>query len=267
MDIPLHDPSIDPAAQARGDRSRFQRALLLSAGFIAVLWWIKMIETWLGLSFSYLGVQPRTLLGLIGVVTAPVLHGSVGHLINNTLPLLVLGTLVLSIYPRAAARSIALIWLGSGLGIWIIGRESTHLGASGLAHGLMFFLFVLGLLRRDRPAIAAAMIAFFLYGGMLLTILPGDPQVSWEAHMSGAVCGVLAALFWFRRDPAPQRKRYSWEDESEPLEEALAAQERAMFESAVPEDVPVLWTRPEPEPNGQVIPFPADRREHEPGTD
>lgn len=267
MDIPLHDPSIDPVVQARGDRSRFQRALLVSAGFIAVLWWIKMIEVWLGLSFSYLGVQPRTALGLVGVLTAPVLHGSVGHLINNTLPLLVLGTLVLSIYPRAAARAITLIWLGSGLGIWIIGRESSHLGASGLAHGLMFFLFVLGLLRRDRPAIAAAMIAFFLYGGMLLTILPGDPQVSWEAHMSGAVCGVLAALLWFRRDPAPQRKRYSWEDEGEPLEEALAAQERAMFEPAAPEDVPVLWVRPEPEPSGQVIPFPARRQEHEPGSD
>lgn len=258
MDIPLHDPTIDPAAQARLDRSRFKQALLASLGFIAVLWWIKMIETWLGLSFSYLGVHPRTAFGLVGLLTAPVLHGSVGHLINNTLPLLVLGTLALSIYPRAALRSIALIWLGSGLGIWIIGRESSHLGASGLAHGLMFFLFVLGLLRRDRPSIAAAMIAFFLYGGMLLTILPGDPQVSWEAHMSGAFCGVLAAALWFRLDPAPQRKRYSWEDEDdmEPLEERLAAQERAMFESTAPSDVPVLWAGPQSQPNGKVIAFP-----------
>src|SRR5690606_21455703 len=118
---------------------------------------------------------------------------------------------------------------------------------SGLTHGLMFFLFLLGLLRRDRPAIAAAMIAFFLYGGMLLTILPGDPKISWEAHMSGAFCGVLAALLWFRRDPAPARKRYSWEDEDEgidALEEALAAQERGMYEPPPPQDVPVLWVRP-----------------------
>ena len=91
----------------------------------------------------------------------------------------------MSIYPRASKYAIPLIWLGSGLGIWLIGRDSTHLGASGVAHGLMFFLFALGLLRRDRPAIAAAMIAFFLFGSMLLTVLPGEPQVSWEAHMSG----------------------------------------------------------------------------------
>lgn len=258
MDIPLHDPSVDPATQARHDRRRFLTAVLVSVGFIAVLWWIKIIELWMGLSFSYLGVHPRTAFGLVGLLTAPVLHGSVGHLINNTLPLLVLGTLVISIYPRAASRAIVLIWLGSGLGIWIIGRESSHLGASGLAHGLMFFLFALGLLRRDRPAIATAMIAFFLYGGMLLTILPGDPQVSWEAHMSGAFFGVLAAILWFRRDPAPPHKRYSWEDEDDmdALEEPLATQERATYEPAAPRDVPVLWERPEPPVNGKVIAFP-----------
>ena len=270
MDVPLNPPLADPREQARIDRQRFVGALLASVGFIAVLWWIKMIETWLGASFSALGVHPRSLLGLVGLLTAPVLHGSVGHLINNTLPLLVLGTLTLAIYPRASKLAIPLIWLGSGLGIWLIGRDSSHLGASGLSHGLMFFLFTLGLLRRDRPAIAAAMIAFFLYGGMLLTVLPGDPQVSWEAHLSGAVCGVLAALLWFRRDPPPARKRYSWEDEDEsvePLEEALAAQERGMYEPAPPREVPVLWQRPEspPPPRSTVIPFPL-RRSREEGT-
>lgn len=260
MDIPLHDPSIDPIAQARHDRRRFVGALLLSAGFIALLWWIKMFEVWSGTSFSWLGVQPRTAFGLIGVVTAPLLHGSVGHLINNTLALLVLGTLSFSVYPRAAKPAIVLIWLGSGLGIWLIGRDSTHLGASGLSHGLMFFLFVLGLLRRDRAGIAAAMIAFFLYGGMVLSVLPGDPQVSWEAHLSGAICGVVAALLWFRRDPVPPRKRYSWEDEEDMLEEPLAAQERAMYEPEAPLNVPVLWVRPEAEPNGKVIAFPDVQR-------
>lgn len=261
MDVPLNQPLPDPREQARLDRRRFLRALFISAGFIALLWWIKMFETGLETSFSALGVRPGSVLGLIGLLTAPLLHGSVGHLINNTLPLLVLGTLTLAIYPRTSKFAIPLIWLGSGLGIWLIGRDSTHLGASGLSHGLMFLLFSLGLLRRDRPAIAAAMIAFFLYGGMLLTVLPGDPQVSWEAHMSGAVCGVLAALLWFRRDPAPARKRYSWEDEDEsmqPLEDALAAQERDMYEPTAPREVPVLWVRPEaPRPgSGTVVPFP-----------
>lgn len=266
MDVPLNQPLHDPREQARVDRGRFLRALLLSAGFITVLWWIKLAETWLGASFSALGVFPRSATGLVGILTAPLLHGSVGHLINNTLPLLVLGTLTLSIYPRAALRSILLVWLGSGLVVWAIGRPSFHLGASGLSHGLMFFLFVLGVLRRDRPAIAAAMIAFFLYGSMLLTVLPGEPQVSWEAHLGGALFGVLAAVLFFRRDPAPARKRYSWEDDDDgidALEEALAAEERGMYEPPPPEGVPVLWVRPDAaatqEQGATVIPFPPRR--------
>ncbi len=265
MDVPLNQPLPDPREQARLDRGRFLRALLLSAGFIAVLWWIKLIETWLGASFSALGVFPHSAAGLIGILTAPLLHGSVGHLINNTLPLLVLGTLTLSIYPRAALRSILLVWLGSGLVVWIIGRPSFHLGASGLSHGLMFFLFLLGVLRRDRPAIAAAMIAFFLYGGMLLTVLPGEPEVSWEAHLGGAFFGALAAVLFFRLDPAPARKRYSWEDEEDggALEGALAAEERDMYEPPPPENVPVLWVRPEASTGhgsgADVIPFPPRR--------
>src|SRR5690606_36763021 len=95
----------------------------------------------------------------------------------------------------------------------------------GLTHGLMFLVFVLGLLRRDRPAIAAAMIAFFLYGGMLLTVLPREAGVSWQAHLGGAIGGVVAAFLWRRTDPQAARKRYSWEIEEEL--EALKAEREA----------------------------------------
>ncbi|MFA5683913.1 MAG: rhomboid family intramembrane serine protease [Lysobacteraceae bacterium] len=261
MDIPLQPPVADPQSQRRHDRHRFLRALLISLGFIGAIWWIKMIELWLGTSFSWLGVRPDHWTGLIGIVSAPMLHGSVEHLLSNTLPLLVLGTLTFAVYPRSAWRALATVWLLSGLGIWLFGRPSTHIGASGLTHGLMFFLFVLGLLRRDRPAVATAMIAFFLYGGMLLSVLPGDPKVSWEAHLFGALSGVLAALLWGRLDPAPPRKRYSWEDEDDisPLEDELAARQRAELEPARPNEVPVLWQHP-PQPGARVIDFPAPPR-------
>ncbi|MBB5207939.1 rhomboid family intramembrane serine protease [Chiayiivirga flava] len=258
MDLPIPETPADPVAQARHDRSRFFGALLLSLCFVALLWWIKMLEVWLGQSLSGLGVRPGSVPGLIGLVAAPLLHGSFGHLLNNTLPLLVLGTLTLALYPRAATRAIALIWLGSGLGIWLFGRDSVHLGASGLNHGLMFLLFTLGLLRRDRAGIAALMIAFLLYGGMLLTVFPGDPQISWEAHLFGAMSGVAAALLWRARDPLPARKKYSWELEDESiraLEDTLAAEERDLYEPPAPRDVPVLWQRPDPAPRGVVVPF------------
>lgn len=265
MDLPLPGEPGDAVAQAKRDRHRLGRAALGAFAFVALLWWIKLIEVWLDQSFAGLGVRPGSLLGLVGIASGPLLHGSLDHLVGNTLPMLLLGTLTFSVYPKSAARAVLLIWLLSGLGTWLFGRESTHIGASGLAHGLMFFLFTLGALRRDRPAVATAMIAFFMYGGMLLSVLPGDPAISWESHLFGAISGALAALLWSRRDPAPPRKRYSWEDEDESdaaLEDPWAIEQRAQFEPPRPEQVPVLWQRDSDAPAkdaadrpGQVLPF------------
>lgn len=256
MDLPLPEEPLDPHAQAQQDRHRFRGALLVSGLFVVLLWWIHLLEAWLQHPLGGLGVRPGEWSGLVGVIAAPLLHGSVKHLVGNTLPLLVLGVLTFATYPRTAWRATALIWILSGLGIWLIGRPSTHIGASGLSHGLMFLLFTLGLIRRDRAAIGAMFIAFFLYGGMLLTVLPGDPQVSWEAHLCGAIAGVIAALIWRKRDPAPPRKRYSWDDEEiEPLESELQAGERDTLEPPPPQQVPVLWHRPAPPPNGVLLQF------------
>jgi len=251
------DPALQPEIVAR-DRAAFRRGFAISASFVALLGWIKAWEIWRGEALSGLSIHPRDPFGLIGVVTAPFLHGSVAHLVSNALSLIILGTISFWAYPRAAPRAIALIWLASGLGTWLIGRASGHLGASGIAHGLMFFVFVMGVMRRDRPAIAAALVSFFLYGGMLLTVLPHESDVSWEAHLTGAVGGILAAILWRRLDPAPPRKKYSWE-----LEEELEAlqRERDELELEAPDDVPVLWRRPEAtDERGTVLPFRARPR-------
>jgi membrane associated rhomboid family serine protease len=252
MDLPVDQPQ-DPRRQALHDHRRFRRGLLASGLFVVALWWVLMIESALGASFRHLAVYPGEPSGLVGVVFAPLLHGSPEHLAANSLPLLVLGTLSLALYPRASLRALLLIWLASGLGVWLIGRPSFHLGASGLGHGLMFFVFLMGLLRRDRASIAAAFIAFFLYGGMLLTVFPREPGVSWEYHLCGALAGALAAILWRRLDPLPPRKKYSWELEEE-LEELQRQREAEGFEPPRPEHVPVLWHR-EPEERGVVLPF------------
>lgn len=100
------------------------------------------------------------------------------------------------------------------------------------------------------------MIAFFLYGGMVMTVLPREPGVSWEYHLCGALAGVLSAVLWRRLDPTPPRKRYSWEIEEEALANA-PPDEASQFEPPRPADVPVLWNRPEPTPprRGQVVEF------------
>ncbi len=117
---------------------------------------------------------------------------------SNTLPLAILAGLALYAYPRATRFALPFIWIFSGLGVWLFARPSTHVGISGIVHGLMFFLFVLGVLRRDRLGIAIALMVFFLYGGMVLTVLPRDPQISFEYHLFGAIAGLIAAIALFR---------------------------------------------------------------------
>ena len=213
MDLPLPDPDA-VVAHARPMAQRFRRAAWASLGFIALLAWVKLFEHWSGQPFDGLALRPHAVAGLVGILTAPLLHASLDHLVANSLPLLILGTLAGGLYPRATLRALPLIWIGSGIGVWFTGEPgSAHIGASGIAHGLMFLVFALGVLRRDRQAIAAGMMAFFLYGGMLLTIFPREVDISWESHLFGAICGVIAAILWRKRDPALPRKRYSWEDE------------------------------------------------------
>ena len=213
MDLPLPDPDA-VVAHARPMAKRFQRAAWASLGFIALLAWVKVFEHWAGQPFDGLALRPHVIAGLVGIFTAPLLHASLDHLVANSLPLLILGTLAGGLYPRATLRALPLIWIGSGIGVWFTGEPgSAHIGASGIAHGLMFLVFALGVLRRDRQAIAAGMMAFFLYGSMLLTVFPRELDISWESHLFGAICGVIAAIIWRKRDPALPRKRYSWEDE------------------------------------------------------
>lgn len=169
-------------------RLRFRRALLASMAFVAALGAVFFAGPWLGDTGAF-ALVPQSWPGLVGVITAPLLHGSAGHWLANASALLILGPLVGTVYPRAALRALPLIWVLSGLVTWSIGRPSPHIGASGLTHGLLFLLLFLGLLRRDRAAIAAALIGFFFYGGMLLTVLPREAGISWEYHLGGEHAG------------------------------------------------------------------------------
>jgi membrane associated rhomboid family serine protease len=195
------------------DAARFRRALTGVGLFIGLLWLIELLDTGLALHLSRFGVYPRVWSGLWGVFCAPLIHGSWQHLISNSLVLLVLGAVLLYGYPRAACRVLALVWLGSGLGVWLFARDSYHFGASGLAHGLMFYLFLSGILRRDRLSIALGLSVFLLYGGMVATIFPQQPGISHESHFFGAMMGAVAAFAFRHRDPALPEKTYEWERE------------------------------------------------------
>lgn len=239
MDLPQHDIPDTPAQRA-SDRRRLLRAFNLSLASVLLLAVIFFSQA--GFDFRAYTVMPRDEAGLIGLATAPLLHGDFKHLAMNGIALLMLGTLAGSVYPRATLRALPLMWLGSGLAAWVLGNAGEHhLGASGVTHGLGFLVFALGLLRRDRAAIAAGMLAFLFYGGMLLTVLPQEAGVSWQSHLGGALAGALAAWLFRHTDPLPPPRKYSWEiEEEEAARQALAANE---YEMPRPDDVPVLWRR------------------------
>ncbi|GAB3387469.1 rhomboid family intramembrane serine protease [Lysobacter fragariae] len=255
MHLPSPELPADSPTQRARDRGRLLRALNASLAFALLLGAVYAAQP--TFDVARWAVQPHDLAGLAGVLTAPLLHGSIEHLAANAISLLLLGTLAGAVYPRATLRALPLLWLGSGLGAWLLGDAGTrHLGASGVTHGLMFLVFSLGVLRRDRPSVAAAMIAFFLYGGMLLTVLPHEAGVSWQSHLGGAMAGIVAAWLWRRADPLPPRRKYSWEIEEE-LEAQAAQRERDELERDMPHDVPVLWQRPErDDERGVVLRFP-----------
>ncbi|HYG06758.1 MAG TPA: rhomboid family intramembrane serine protease [Stenotrophomonas sp.] len=236
------DPA-GPTPDARAERGRVLWAFNLSFGALLVM--VAVFASQAGFDWRPWSVRPQEWQGLWGVLTAPLLHGSLEHLGANAFALLILGTLAGSVYPRATLRTLPLMWLGSGLGAWWLGDVGTyHIGASGVTHGLMFLLFVLGLIRRDRAAIATSMIAFLFYGGMLLAILPREPGISWQSHMGGALAGVLGALLFRHLDPLPPRKRYSWEDEEDQDMEAVnGMDDEHGLEPPRPAQVPVLWER------------------------
>lgn len=214
--------------------------------FVAALWWIRLIESVGGWNFSVLGVEPHVLFGLVGILVAPLLHASWEHLLANTGPVLILGTALLYGYPRASRLVIAIVWLGSGIGVWFTGRPAFHLGASGLVMGLIVFLLVAGILRRDRTSAAITCAVAFLYGTALVAIVPeGNVHISYATHAWGAAMGLLCAVTLFRLDPVPPRKRYSWEveldDSDDPVIGDLWKQPMSLEEHQAPPHGETEW--------------------------
>jgi len=192
-----------------------RHSFFIAGSFAVLIWLIKLAELIFGLDLIQYGILPRRSDGVMGILWAPLIHGSISHVFANTAPIIILGTALLYGYPKSAKIVIPAITIGSGLGVWLFARSAYHIGASGLTFGMMFFIFTSGVLRWDRRAITLSLLVFFLYGGMIWGIFPVAPEISFESHLFGAVTGVVFAFLLKGRDPAPPKKRYSWEDEEE----------------------------------------------------
>lgn len=211
------------AAVSPDEKKVFRYSLILPLSFILAIWLVKIIELSLDIQFTNLGIYPRKLSGLIGIILTPFLHGDLKHLMANSVPLLVLGTGTIFFYRSLSYRVFVIIWIVSGICVWIGGRSSYHIGASGLVYGLAAFLFVSGAIRRDTRLAAISFIVIFLYGGMIWGILPIWPAISWEGHLFGGAAGLACAIAY--RHQGPKRKVYNWELEDDSSDEYLFSED------------------------------------------
>jgi membrane associated rhomboid family serine protease len=162
---------------------------------LGIIWLVQLLNLITGYAFNgWFGLVPRSLGGLDGILFMPLLHGSLAHAAANTVPLALLGGLMAVTAQRVVLVASAIIVGVGGLGVWVFGKTAVHIGASGLIFGWFGFLIARGIVeKRPVPLLIAVGVAV-LYGTMLWGLLPGQPGVSWEAHVFGAAAGVVAAF-------------------------------------------------------------------------
>lgn len=190
------------------DRKRLLLSLIFPLVLVAVIWLIKITEVVTGKSLSGLGLTPLRSEGLVGIIMAPLLHGDWKHLFNNTFPLFFLLWTIFYFYHEIAWRVFVLVYFLSQFWLWFFARESTHIGASGLIYGFGAFLFVSGLIRRNKNLLAISLIVTFLYGSMVWGIFPIRERMSWEGHLMGMLAGIILAFFYKKHGPPLPNTRY-----------------------------------------------------------
>ncbi|UXA16687.1 rhomboid family intramembrane serine protease [Mycobacterium sp. SMC-4] len=186
---------------------------LTIVSFVILLWLIELYDSLTGHQLDSNGIRPLDTDGLTGILFAPLLHSNWEHLMANTGPALVLGFLVTLAGLSRFLYATAIVWVVGGLGTWLIGNigaptyhgvviETNHIGASGLIFGWLTFLILFGFFTRKIWEIVTGVVVLFVYGSILLGVLPGTFGVSWQGHLSGALAGVLAAYLL----SGPERK-------------------------------------------------------------
>lgn len=162
---------------------------------VAALWLITLIDKTFDLYLPVLGIYPRDISGLPGIFLAPFIHSSWAHLASNTSPILVLTVIMTIFYPRIAMQAYLMIMIGTGVLVWLFGRDSYHIGASGMVYGLVSYVFWTGVFRKNPKSVVLGLIVIILYSGMFASMFPNvEKNISWESHLFGAIVGFVTAF-------------------------------------------------------------------------
>ncbi len=175
-------------------RATTRQGLVLLGLVIAVMWISEVVDLALGGDLDAYGIEPREGDGLIGIVTAPFLHGGFGHLIGNTIPLAILGAVIALGGALRLLAVTAIVALVGGLGTWLVAPEGTvHIGASGIVFGFAAYLLARGMYSRRLVDLAVGVVVLAVWGVTLLRGLVPETGVSWQGHLFGALGGIVAA--------------------------------------------------------------------------
>ncbi len=180
-----------------------------------VLYSIKLYETINNVHFTYLGVYPKSIKGLLGIITHPFVHGDWTHLLNNSVSLFFLSWAIIYFYKKIAFQIIPLLWLVTGFWLWILGRESYHIGASTLVYAFASFLFFSGVFRKNKSLAIVSLLIVFLYGSMVWGIFPMKAQISFEGHLAGFLAGLAFAFYYRKQGPQNDTYQLLAEDDNE----------------------------------------------------
>ncbi len=177
--------------------------------FLLLIWLVFIIDSTLKLELAFHGIFPRKISGLLGILLSPFIHGGIKHIVANSIPLFALSSLLFYFYRNLSFKVLLISVLMTGSLVWIIGRPSYHVGASGVIYAMAGFLFVSGIIRKHLGLMAISFLVAFQYGSMIWGIFPIEDRVSWESHLTGLITGV--GLAWFYRKRGPVGLRLFWQ--------------------------------------------------------
>jgi len=175
---------------------------------VLLIWFVYWLEIKFGLNFTNYGIYPRTLKGMRGIVFSPFIHGSIGHLTNNTIPVFLFVSMLFYFYREMAYQVLLCGVFTTGLFTWMIGVDAYHIGMSGVVYLLFSFLFFSGIFRKYYRLISVSLVVIFLYGGLFWYVFPIEKGISWEGHLSGLLVGLVLSFAYRKR--GPQKREYHY---------------------------------------------------------
>ncbi|MGQ9846956.1 MAG: rhomboid family intramembrane serine protease [Bacteroidales bacterium] len=178
------------------EKKRLWLSLFIPLLFVFLLWIIALFQYLFDTDLSRWGVFPLRLEGLPGILLSPLIHENFDHLSSNSLPLLILGTMLFYFYPKSAFKVFLLLYFVTGIWVWFGARPAYHIGSSGIVYGLATFIFTCGALLKNIRLMAISLLVVFLYGGLIWGIFPIDLRISWESHLSGFILGIILAFLY-----------------------------------------------------------------------